>query len=275
MGDVIVGILVVVLGGTLSGLFTAPMSYNKGWAWENGWLIYSIYAMLLCPWIFAFYALDDLPQVYQESPAEAIGAAIGLGCLWGIGSVLFGLGVDAVGHALAFAIILGLTSAIGAALPLVILHPDDIGSRTGIFTWVALGVVIIGLVVLAKAGARREREQKAGETKPLLLNDEIAVLDSISHQPGHASFARGLIICLISGLASPCLNLGITFGDDVSKKAKDLGNSATFADNATWCLMWAEEPFPTCSTVSIYSPKSVYQPLSTSSAPGIASNASL
>ena len=45
------------------------------------------------------------------------------------------LGVKAVGNALGFAIILGLTSAIGAALPLVVLHPDDVGTKQGIFTW--------------------------------------------------------------------------------------------------------------------------------------------
>jgi hypothetical protein len=40
-----------------------------------------------------------------------------------------------VGNALGFALIMGMTAAIGAALPLVILHTKDVGTREGIFTW--------------------------------------------------------------------------------------------------------------------------------------------
>ena len=132
----ILGILVVVLGGVLSGLFTAPLAYIKGWQWENSWLIYTIYAMVrrwclnlaliakfnthdhiplfpqvLFPWIFAFFALEDLPNIYSDAPAHAIIMALVrrlselfpcfllyhdgcqvFGFLWGIGSVTFGLG---------------------------------------------------------------------------------------------------------------------------------------------------------------------------------------
>ena len=37
------GILLIFLGGILGGLFTTPMKAIHHWAWENIWLVYSIY----------------------------------------------------------------------------------------------------------------------------------------------------------------------------------------------------------------------------------------
>eukprot|EP00045_Choanoeca_perplexa_P003056 m.28451 g.28451 ORF g.28451 m.28451 type:complete len:350 (+) comp11840_c0_seq1:115-1164(+) len=228
----IVGLLLVVLGGVLSGLFTAPMAYVKGWQWENSWLIYTIYAMVLFPWIFVFFALESVPDIYSNAPAHAIIMALVFGFIWGVGSVTFGLGVKAVGNALGFAIILGLTSAIGAALPLVVLHPEDVGTRQGIFTWIGLGIVIVGLYVLARAGSQKERD--------LAVTKELTpLIQSVGNEdtnPGKSNFVHGLILCIISGLFSPCLNLAIAFGSDLAKEATDLGNSKTFSDNATWTL---------------------------------------
>lgn len=42
-----------------------------------------------------------------------------------VGSVTFGLSCHFVGDSLAFAIILGLTSTLGAAIPLLLLHADE------------------------------------------------------------------------------------------------------------------------------------------------------
>eukprot|EP00730_Choanoeca_flexa_P004189 TRINITY_DN11623_c0_g1_i6.p1 TRINITY_DN11623_c0_g1~~TRINITY_DN11623_c0_g1_i6.p1 ORF type:complete len:348 (+),score=37.33 TRINITY_DN11623_c0_g1_i6:194-1237(+) len=226
----ILGVLVVVVGGVSAGLFTAPLAYVKGWQWENSWLIYTIYAMVFSPWIFVFFALDHVPDIYSNAPTHAIVMALVFGFVWGIGSVTFGLGVKAVGNALGFAIILGLTSAIGAALPLVVLHPEDVGSREGIFTWIGLGIVICGLYVLAKAGQRKEADlAKIKELMPLIQSQD----DEVAAKP---SFVAGLVICIISGLFSPCLNLAIAFGSDLGKEAEHLGNGKTFSDNATWTL---------------------------------------
>ncbi len=40
------GLVAVVAGGILSGLFTAPMRYVKDWPWEASWLMYCIYGLV-------------------------------------------------------------------------------------------------------------------------------------------------------------------------------------------------------------------------------------
>lgn len=58
------------------------------------------------PWILVFFSVDDVFRVYRDASISAVIYSVGFGFLWGIGSVLFGLGVAIVGNALGFAIIL-------------------------------------------------------------------------------------------------------------------------------------------------------------------------
>eukprot|EP01147_Barroeca_monosierra_P002829 gene2829-8146_t len=254
------GIVAIIAGGILSGLYTgtsllAPMKYIKGWTWENIWFLYAIYGLVLVPWITACFTIKDVVQVYQDAPAAAIAKATGMGVIWGVGSTLFGLGVHAVGNSLAFSIILGLTSGLGAAIPLVSLHPSDVSSKEGISTWVGLGIIIIGLIFVGKAGQMKEKEQyQLLEMTPVLedciterqsiqdqhngySNQEDTISPSAKSVSPRPSFAIGLVICLFSGLFSPALNFGLTFGSDIKDTAAKLGTPSYLANNATWALV--------------------------------------
>jgi hypothetical protein len=33
-------------------------------------------AKVFCPWIFAFFALDDLPRIYENSNKDAVASAL-------------------------------------------------------------------------------------------------------------------------------------------------------------------------------------------------------
>lgn len=61
---------------------------------------------MLLPWILVLFTVSDAFQVYQQASTRGELYCVGFGFLWGIGSILFGLGVDMVGNALGFAIIL-------------------------------------------------------------------------------------------------------------------------------------------------------------------------
>ena len=67
-----------------------------------------------------------------------------------------------MGLALGFAVILGITSSFGSLVPLAILHPDQLGTRQGLALMAGTVVMTLGLVFLAVAGKRREREQTSG-----------------------------------------------------------------------------------------------------------------
>lgn len=163
------GIMLVLVGGALNGSFAAPMKRLCGWRWENIWLVYAAAGFIIFPWATALDTVPHLAGVYQQTSAPVLEKVCLFGFLWGIGSVLFGLGIARVGLALGFAVILGITSSFGSLLPLAILHPDQLGTRRGLALMAGTVVMTVGLVLLGIAGKRRERE--CSPERPLNARD--------------------------------------------------------------------------------------------------------
>ncbi len=210
--------LLAALGGVLQGSFALPMKRMENrWRWENTWLIYSIVGLIIFPCCLAYLTMPSLTEVYgvPASSSIALVALFGLG--WGLGSTLFGLGISRVGMALGFAIILGLTSSFGSLLPLLIQTPAELFTKRGFMLAVSLVLVIIGIILLANAGSRRDKERKvrAGGIEP-------------------GAFRVGMIICIASGILSPMLNFSFVFGKAVQDAAVTFGARPDLASNAIW-----------------------------------------
>ena len=92
---------------------------------------------------------------------EALSGFKAFGFGWGVGSTLFGLGLSRVGMALSFAIVLGITASLGSLLPLLVLEPQQLFTPQGTALMAGLGLVVLGIVLCAVAGRRRERELSA------------------------------------------------------------------------------------------------------------------
>jgi L-rhamnose-H+ transport protein len=233
MSEFFSGLLVMVLGGAMQGSFTVPQKRLHGWSWPAGWLFYSITAMVVVPWLLVAVTIPGGLKVYSEVGAGPVALAAVFGLGWGIGSVLFGLGVAAVGTALGFAIITSLTAALGALVPLAILHPEQAFSSKGGILLLGLAIVIVGVSLCAKAGKLKETALHAGEAKS-----------------GPSRFTKGLVICVASGLTSPMMNFGFAFGSPISDAAVRAGAipahasiaifavavSAGFFINAGYCI---------------------------------------
>lgn len=214
--------LTVVVGGLLHGSFALPMKKISNWKWENTWLVYSVAGLILLPIALALATVPGLGGVYAGSAASTLALIVLCGVGWGAGSTLFGLAIARVGMALAFAIILGITSSVGSLLPLLILNPSEMFSRRGQVLMGGLLLVIAGIVICSKAGALREKNQNPNA--------------SASDKSG---FMTGLLICLASGILSPALNFGFVFGKPVQDAAVAAGARADLAGNAIWALALA------------------------------------
>jgi L-rhamnose-H+ transport protein len=210
------GLALVIAGGLLNGSFAAPMKRLSAWRWENSWLIYAFTGLLILPWATALATVPHLGGVFQQS-SGAVLVKVGLfGFAWGIGGLLFGQGLARVGLALGFALILGITSSFGALLPLVILHHDQLWIRPGLALMAGTLVMTLGLVFLAVAGKRREREQAAASER--------------------SGFSVGLIICILSGIFSAMLNFAFVFGEEMRQLSLQAGASTAMSGNAIWAL---------------------------------------
>ena len=110
------GILLALIAGILNGSFATPTKYTTRWKWENIWALWAFTAFFVVPWIIALATVPHLFTAYADAGAQPITLLIVFGAGYGIAAACFGLGVDALGIALNFAIALGISIAIGSLL---------------------------------------------------------------------------------------------------------------------------------------------------------------
>ena len=189
------------------------------WNWENSWLAFCLFGLIVLPAALAFLTVPQLDQVLMTSPARSLFLAALFGLGWGFGSVCFGLGVRELGIGLAFSIIMGLTGALGSLIPWL-----TSPARTLAYTvllWMGIVIMLVGVVVCSLAG--RERERSLGSAR--------------AAGGGGGRFMIGLAICITSGILSCFINLGFTYGAEVTQRAEVLGASVTSAPNVLWLII--------------------------------------
>jgi L-rhamnose-H+ transport protein len=215
VNSAVFGILLLILAGIMNGSFTLPMKFTKKWAWENTWLVWSLFALVVFPPVLAALTVPSLARVYAEAGAGPIAIAAGCGAGWGVAQVFFGLAVEAVGIALAFSIILGISASVGALVPLCLDGNPPVESGKGLAVVAGVALVIAGVLICAKAGRAREAVLGQGPK-------------------GKASIGKGLLFCTMSGLGAALVALGLQYGGSLARIAERHGADPLWSNNATW-----------------------------------------
>ncbi|HEV2465515.1 MAG TPA: L-rhamnose/proton symporter RhaT [Acidobacteriaceae bacterium] len=209
------GILILILAGVMNASFTLPMKYAHRWAWENTWLAWSIFALLVLPVAVTLGTVPHLGAVYHATSSAILLDVILFGAGWGVAQVFFGLAVDVIGIALTFSLVLGTSAAVGTLVPLVRLHPERLNTPAGHAVLVGVAIVIAGVIVCAVAGKRREMAspQQAGARKNATV---------------------GLVLAILCGFGAAFVNFGLAFGAPLMRMAQLQGAGALNATNAIW-----------------------------------------
>jgi len=208
------GFTLLFLAGAMNGSFALPMKFTRKWAWENTWAIWTIFALFVFPLLLAYSTVPQIGSAYAQAGAEVVLIVAACGAGWGIAQVLFGLAVEAIGIALTFSVVLGLSAAVGSLIPLVRLHPDKVVSSTGLAAISGIALVLIGVSICAVAG--RRREAALGATR------------------GRTPVARGLVFCVLSGLTAALMNFGLAFGSPILEAAQKNGAPKLWSSNAVF-----------------------------------------
>jgi len=210
------GFLILLVAGVMNASFTLPMKFTRNWNWENTWLVWTLFALVIFPPLAAFATIPHLGQLYGEVATGLIVTVAIFGAGWGIAQVLFGLAVDSIGIALAFSIVLGISAAVGSVIPLIRLHPEKLFTTGGFFTIAGVVLVIVGVAICAIAGRRREAAMAAqdGRTK--------------------VNMSRGLAFAILCGFGAALVNFGLAFGGALLEGAKRHGAAELWAGNAVW-----------------------------------------
>jgi L-rhamnose-H+ transport protein len=214
------GVLLALLAGVLNGSFAAPTKYVSRWKWENLWAIWAVVAFFVVPWSLAIITIPHLLAVYEGGSTRTLLGVIGFGAGYGIAALCFGLGVEAIGIALNFAIALGISTAVGSLVPLISLHPEQIFTRKGFAIEAGILIVLLGIVICAIAGRAKERQ----------------LIDSatVTHRPDRTRFKVGLAYAVVAGLGSPFVNFGLAFGGPLLANAAAQGAGAASQANVIW-----------------------------------------
>ncbi|MDA3866556.1 MAG: rhamnose/proton symporter RhaT [Salinivirgaceae bacterium] len=219
--NIALGMSLIIMGGIFSGTFAIPFKPNKKWAWENNWLLWSIMALVIMPWLVSLLTVPNLISIYQQQP-ETVLLVLIFGIIWGIGAILWGLGMDYLGIALSVPIMSGLNNSVGTLMPIIIRNPDELLQPEGIRIIIGVVVLLLGIVVCSVAGSMK--------AKALSLQTE-------NNDRKKSRFMVGLFICLLAGIIGPMINFGFVYGQPLQQKAIEYGSSLTFSSNAIWSIV--------------------------------------
>lgn len=217
-----VGILLALLAGVLLGAFALPMKRMRDWQWENTWLAYCFWSLIVFSWLFGLVTVPSLFSVVLTAPSWALVPVFLFGAGWGIGCVLFGLALDMSGLALGTAIVLGLNNALGALLPLILFHSDQLARRTGLTLLAGVSIMMTGVALCAWAGSSREGSLEAGGN-PV-------------GPRGKNRVRKGVFLAIAAGIFGTMFNFALVFGDTLRNLAEREGAQPIYANNAVWCV---------------------------------------
>ena len=226
--DAILGMLVFSMGGLAGATFLLPARGIKGWAYETWWMFYCVVGLLLMPMIVCAIAVPDFCGVIASAPGTTILKCVTFGAIWGIGGLTWGLMVRYLGIGLGLAIGCGLCAATGTVLPPImngeaakLLFGDDGAVSLGKIVVLGgvvgslLGIVFVGLAGMLKEGELPEEEKKKAVAE--------------------FNFKKGMIVALISGVCSACMNLGLQSGGVIEEAAyKAAVKAGVIAEGAMW-----------------------------------------
>jgi L-rhamnose-H+ transport protein len=215
MSKTLCGIAILIIAGATNASFTMPMKYARKWAWENTWLAWTIFALVILPFAAALATIPNLPMVYRSARPEIILEVCGFGAGWGVAQVFFGLAVDMIGIALAFSIVLGTSAAVGSLIPMVSLHRESLNSTAGFAVLGSIALILLGVVLCAFAGKLRE-------------------IPSVHSDSTRKRTSRGLLLAILCGLCASLMNFGVAFGTPLIQVARSFGASELNAINAVW-----------------------------------------
>jgi L-rhamnose-H+ transport protein len=218
------GLTLAIVSGLMNGTFTLPMRYLGRWSWENVWALFILISCLLMPVVVAATTVSNLGEALRQAPTHAIVMAIACGFAWGLGAVMFGQGVSAIGISLANTFVLAISSSLGSFLPILLLDPGKLFARQGEAIMAGTTIAIAGIVFCGYAAKLKERSQ---------MNEDVR-----QQMVGQARpFWIGLLLCAGAGILSAVFNIGYSGAQGIVESAVRLGNSAFAGSNLVWLLM--------------------------------------
>lgn len=223
---VALGVLLHALGGFASGSFYLPYKQVRGWAWESYWLVGGLVSWLVAPWVLGALTVPHLLDVLRQTDAGTLGWTYLWGALWGMGGLTFGLSMRYLGLSLGMAFTLGLCAVFGTLVPPLYEGRlgQLLGTASGRFILLGLGVCVLGILVCGRAGLLKEKSQPVADKQAAV---------------SEFNLRKGLGVAVFSGIMSASFSFGLTAGQPIARLAAASGTNPLFVNNAILVVVLA------------------------------------
>ena len=108
--------------------------------------------MVVFPWLAVWLTIPNAWGVFEAAGFRVLLLMVLFGVGFGLAQIFFGLGIAAIGIALNFAIAIGLATALGSLVPLLVLQRQKISTPQGHMIFLGVALAIAGIVGCAVAG---------------------------------------------------------------------------------------------------------------------------
>ncbi len=212
-----IGIILAFIAGIANGSFALPTKKIKKWNFEQIWLNYSFWAFVVFPWAFILFLAPEALTIYRSMSLYQWLIIIIGGALFGVGQVCFARALTMIGLSLGFVINIGLGTALGFLLPLVVFHPEKILSLFGLVTLIGTLIILFGLFLSYQAGNEREAHAK-------LKNSQMS----------SGNYNLGVILAVIAGVFSADQNFTFAATNSIQQLAIHNGLSSLASAIIIW-----------------------------------------
>lgn len=233
------GILLAVFSGACNGLFTTPMKMQPRWKWENLWLVFIVVACLAMPAVIVFASVPGWMNLLARSPSGALAAALGFGFAWGFGAISFGQSVDSLGVSIANSLVIGLSSALGSLVPLILEGNINAGAKL-LTLFAGIAAFLVGVALCGRAGFLRDRGVKTAYAKSPGQKGSSVPMTGETACPT----MRGYVFAIAAGIMSAIFNIGFTLARPIAATGTSLGISDFSSTNCIWLLMLGAGAIP-------------------------------
>jgi L-rhamnose-H+ transport protein len=214
--DLLIGLTLVLVAALCQGSFVLPMTLTREWRWEHSWAAFSLLGMLVFNWLIGAAVIPHLPDAIRAAPVRDVEALLIFGACWGAGAILFGLGMEKLGMAVGYPVIMGLILSLGALIPLAQTGLASLQTAPGLLLVAGTVVVVLGIVLCSRAAAKK---------------GEAAAADG-------PAMGSGLVIAIFAGILSCLPNVGLNNAAELTAAATRLGAAPTMAGNAAWVVQF-------------------------------------
>ena len=182
------GIVLVVAGGALEGLFSLPVTRTPRWRWENIWGLGSLVALVVVPWPVALLTVPHLGAVFAHVSPGVLASTFLLGVGWGLGGIFWGKGIAAVGMALGISLLMGLLTVFASPVLLAFTEgPARLLEPAGLKLLGAVAVMIFGVAVCGRRRSRASASEAAARDRPARqTGDAVCRRTAVLHRLGRA-----------------------------------------------------------------------------------------